>query len=79
MDVETSIEPPVFEAEDDDRPSVFVAANLIENDGTYRNANATVPGEATNEQLADALIACVRGAAAMRGPGLVAAVERRLR
>lgn len=36
-------------------------------------------GDSTDDQLADALIACLRGVAAMRGPGLVAAVERRIR
>lgn len=82
IDVETSLEPPLASQADetaDDQPSVYVAASLIENDGTMRNSNVTVHGDPTDEQLADALIACLRGVAGNRSPGLAAAVDRRVR
>lgn len=56
------------------------ALEINEDDGTSRGANIGVPGDGTDEEpVADALVACLRAAAAMRGAGLVAAVERRLR
>lgn len=79
--VETVVEPPGLDhlTEDDGDPYICVHAALIEADGTRRAGYAGVPADATDAELVDALVACVRGVAAMRGPGLVAAVEGRLR
>lgn len=80
IDVETSIEPPgLVDAEDEPGEGVLVNVSLWEPDGTRRAAHAQLLAYATDEQLADALIACLRGCAVMRGPGLAAAIERRLR
>lgn len=81
IDVETDIEPPGLDSDEggDGPPYVTVHVALVESDGTRRAGYAGVPVDSTDDGLADAMIACLRGAAAMRGPGLVAAVERRLR
>lgn len=80
IDVETSIEPPgLDELDDGGEPTIHVHLWFLEGDGTSRGATAMLPATATDDQLAAALAACVRGVATMRGPGLVAAVERRLR
>lgn len=77
--VDTSIEPPVFEEEDDgDNERVAVHCSLFELDGTYRNANTGVVGD-DDESVAEAIIQAIQGLAAMRGPGLQAAISRRLR
>ncbi|MGH3933497.1 MAG: hypothetical protein ACRDS1_00695 [Pseudonocardiaceae bacterium] len=80
--VETSIEPPDLDQADepDDEPQqMHLSIWLTECDGTSRNASLVIPGSPTDRELADALIRCVRGCAAIRGPGLVTAVERRIR
>ncbi|MGH4011556.1 MAG: hypothetical protein ACRDTH_25890 [Pseudonocardiaceae bacterium] len=79
--VETSIEPPdLDEEEDGDQPRLHVAVWLTELDGTTRAASMWIPADsATDRQIAGALVRCVRGCAAIRGPGLVTAVERRIR
>lgn len=79
IDVETSIEPPPFGAPPfGEESDVDVSIWITETDGTRRMASVTV-GDPDDERLADTLIACLRGCAAMRGPGLVAALESRLR
>ncbi|MGH3834168.1 MAG: hypothetical protein ACRDSF_00470 [Pseudonocardiaceae bacterium] len=80
--VETSIEPPDLDQADepdDESQQVHLSIWLTECDGTARNASMVLPGSATDRQLADALIQCVRGCATLRGPGLATAVERRIR
>ena len=81
IEVETEIEPPGLDPEEpDEPPEISVTVWLNEADGTRRQSAVWgLPPDATDEQLADALIAALRGAAANRGPGLAAAVERRIR
>lgn len=82
IDVETSIEPPVLDPEpdEDDEPTVQVHASMIEGDGTHRAGYTHMPASAaSDERIADALIDCLRAVAVMRGPGLTAAVARRIR
>ena len=82
MHVETGIEPPGLPQspdEPDDEPRVGAQLLLVEPDDTRRFHLVSIPADvATDDQLADALIACLRGVAASRGPGLTAAVERRI-
>lgn len=81
IDVDTEVVPPDLEGDEegDSLPSTYVTVSLIEDDGTHRTANAAVPGDGTDdERIADALVSCLRGVATMRGPGLVAAVLKRL-
>lgn len=78
-DVETEIEPPGLDFDDDDgHDSTVVHVAVVELDGTRRAGYASVPGDASDDDLADCLVAALRGAAACRGPGLVAALNRRL-
>lgn len=79
-DVETEIEPPGLDLDEDDgdRDGVSVHVGLFEVDGTRRAAYALVPGDATDDDLAAALVDCLFGAAACRGPSLAEAVARQL-
>lgn len=81
MDVETLIEPPGLtdDTPDDDRPTIYLHVCLYEGDGTNRAGSINVDATATDTELADALIAAVRGCATMRGPGLATAINNRLR
>lgn len=81
INVDTSIEPPGLDiaADEEDRPLVLVTVSLSEADSTHRSGSITLAGDSTDVEIADALIACLRGCATMRGPGLVAAIERRIR
>lgn len=81
IDVETSIEPPTLglETDESEEPTIAVSVFVREADDTFRSGYATLTEQSTDEQIAEALTACLRGVAAMRGPGLVAAVERRIR
>jgi hypothetical protein len=80
IDVEAYIEPPDLEdgPDDEGRPTIGLYVNLLEGDGTYRTAHIHVDAEATDTEVADALISCIQGVAAMRGPGLVEAIRRKL-
>lgn len=81
IDVETSIEPPGLDSADggEDRPAIHVSISLSEVDGTHRSGSMLLAGNATNAQIAHALVRCLLGCATMRGPALVAAVERWIR
>lgn len=65
--------------EGDGEPDVDVTVWLTDADNTQRTSHVLLPGDPDDGQIAEALIDAVRGLAASRGPGLAAAVERRLR
>lgn len=79
IDVETSVEPPGLVTDEPEEPAVAVSVFVREADDTFRSGYAVINGQSTDEQIAEALIACMRGVAAMRGPGLIAAVQRLIR
>ncbi|MBV9652653.1 MAG: hypothetical protein JO296_21300 [Pseudonocardiales bacterium] len=62
--------PPMFE-----ESNIEVTVMITETDGTRRTAELEVP-DRTEDELAEAILTCVRGVAVMRGPGLTAAIER---
>ncbi|MGH9287105.1 MAG: hypothetical protein ACRD0V_02205 [Acidimicrobiales bacterium] len=55
-----------------------VHAAVFEVDGTRRAAMTHLPADADTETLADAMVECMLGAAAMRGPELAEAVRHRI-
>lgn len=81
--VDTTLQPPPFDLldqDEDDEPTIHLHLSITEPDGTCRSATITLDATTGSDAvLADALLRCVRGAATMRGPGLVRAVERQLR
>jgi hypothetical protein len=77
VNVETSIEPPQVDEDGGEEPYVSVHVSICEDDGTHRGANANLTTE-DDDALADALVQCLRGLAAMRGPGLQIALARRI-
>lgn len=75
----TSIEPPglaVTAVDTESAPVMEVRLSLIEGDGTTRSASVTLPGNATDVDIAFAMVNCLHGCAAMRGRGLYSAVQR---
>lgn len=79
--LDAELEPPGLPEDDDGPPDPCIAIHVgvHEADGTRRSAYATVAPDATDADVAGALAACLRGVAALRGPGLVRAVEGTLR
>lgn len=74
-DVETEIEPPIFDTtEDDPQPTIGISANIFEADGTYRCGSVHLPADAPDDDIAAQLVASIRAVATLRGPGLEAAV-----
>lgn len=79
MIVDTEIEPPGLDDDEDEGPDrLGVHCGLIEADDTRRAAIVHLPPDADDETVADAMIAAMRGAAALRGPQLLEALRRRL-
>jgi hypothetical protein len=76
----TTLEPPIppFHTHDDEMPTIDVHMSIGEADSTTRAAGCTLPANATDMALADALIACLRAVAEMRGPGLATVIEMRV-
>jgi len=77
--VVTTIEPPglVKTAIGVVEPAVIeVQASLTEADGTRRSASVSLPGNASDGDIAVASVRCLIGCATMRGPGLARAVQR---
>lgn len=82
MDLQTEIEPPGLDLDEDDdgEPYVGVHVALIEHDGTRRAGYGGIPASADDpDTVAAALIDALVGVAATRGPELHAAVARRIR
>jgi len=78
--VETEVEPPglPLDPDDDGDPCIGVYCLLGEADETRRAAFAFVPVDAGDDQIAEAMVETMLGAAAMRGPVLLAALRRRV-
>lgn len=80
MDVETEIEPPGLDADEDYDPDcIRVHTALWEADDTRRAAYSAVLLDADDDTIAAAMVETVIGAAAMRSPQLVEALRRRMR
>ena len=61
---------------DAQEPTICIGTNLIEADNvTFRGASQHLPADATDDDIAAELVASLRAVAALRGPGLVAAVD----
>lgn len=80
-DIETEIEPPGldFDEDDDDDEGVSAYVGVTEMDGTRRAGYGHTPGDATDTEVATMLVDCLVAAAAARGPGLSEAVRREMR
>lgn len=80
MNTEVEIEPPGldFDEDDDGEPYTTVHVAIIEMDGTRRAGYGGVPGDATDETMAAALVDALYAVAASRGPGLTTALKLRL-
>lgn len=80
--VDTAIEPPALVpeqvAEDEGDETVDVTLWITEADDTRRMASVQI-ADPDEDELAEAVMQCVQGAATMRGPGLVVAIERWIR
>jgi len=76
--IDTCIVPPGLATidEEDEIPQIEVRVELVEADLTTRTASATLPANASDVDLSFALVCCLRGLAAMRGPGLASAIQR---
>lgn len=76
--ITTSIEPPgLGTVDDEDEPPVLeIHVGLAEGDGTTRVASASLPINASDVDIAFAVVNCVHGLASMRGPGLRSAIQR---
>lgn len=78
--IETEIEPPdLDEDEEGGDPYTTVHVAIVESDGTRRAGYGGSPGNADDDTVAAVIVDAVRAVAASRGPGLVAALDRRLR
>lgn len=79
-EVDTEVIPPGSGGDEGEAPpQLFLHVSLREADETLRSASIYLDVEAGNVAIAMALARCVRGVAAMRGPGLVAAVDDQLK
>ena len=75
----TTIEPPGLSLTAigvDDPGGVEVVVSLREPDETVRTASVTVATRASDGDIAVALVRCLNGCAALRGPELVTALQR---
>lgn len=75
VETETTIEPD----EDGDERSTSVYASIHDTEGQNHMASTFIPGEATDEQVADALIKVALAAAQMHSSGAWMALQQRLR
>lgn len=74
-----AVPPGTDEGDDDgdDNPYTAVHLSICEDDGTYRSAGVNV-GTADDDAVASAIVQCVQGLAAIRGPGLQLALAKRI-
>lgn len=82
MNTDVEIEPPGlgFDEDDDDgEPYTAVHVAVIEADGTRRAGYGGAPGNADDDAVAAVLVDALHAVAASRGPGLSAAVNRKLK
>lgn len=78
--VDVEIEPPGLPVDEDDDGEPYTAVHVLigEHDDTRRAGYCAVPGNGSDADVADCMLAALRAVAAARGPGLVAALEQRL-
>lgn len=82
MQIDTEIEPPGLDLDEEDdggEPYTAVHVAIIEADGTRRAGYGGAPGTADDEAVASVLVDAIHAVAAARGPGLSAALARRLK
>lgn len=78
MQLEVLPTPPDFDEDGDgDEPYTGVHMSICEDDGTNRSASCNVTSD-DDEAVAAAIVMCIQGLAAMRGPGLQLALAKRL-
>lgn len=77
-EIETEIVPPGLPEEEDGEPMLGVWCSMNEGDGTHRSGSIMMNPEATDEQIAEAMIRTLIAAASMRSPGLADAVRKRV-
>lgn len=77
IDVDTEIEPPGLDGDEDaeDEPHIAITCAMQEADDTRRAAYSAVAPDADDVTIAAAMVETMVGAAAMRGPALVEALR----
>lgn len=77
--VDTLIAPPELDAPPHgEEADVDITIWITEADGTRREASLVIP-EPSVDELADALVTCLRAVSTLRGPLLLDLIEARLR
>lgn len=76
----TELEPPGLDDDSDepDEPCLAIGVWIGEADDTRRAALTNLAPDAPDEVVAHAMVRCMEGAAALRGPGLVEALRWRM-
>lgn len=80
-DIHTELQPPGLDGDQDDDgpPRLMVVAWVSEADDTDRAGVTNLAPDADDTAIADAMVRCMEGAAAMRSPGLLAVLRQRMR
>ena len=76
--ITTTVEPPGMGGEDDDTPRLITGCHIQEADGTFRSGVTMMDPDADDVDIADGLVRSMLATATARGPGVLAAVRRRL-